>query len=78
MIKDPAALPVCIVSSVHSPLYRALEGWSSPVYFVAPSYLGAKPVRVVGLSDPDAEPVRVVCSAYPGAQPVYEVDGASA
>ena len=77
MIKDTGALPVHIVASVYSSLYRALEGRSSPVYFVGSSYLGAKPVRVVGSCDPGAEPVRVVSSFYPGARPVYEVDGVS-
>lgn len=79
MIKDSGGMPVYIVRSPYPSLYRALDSWSRPVYFVGSSYLGAQPVRVVSsLSDPGAEPVRVVSSSYPGAEPVYKVDGVSA
>lgn len=79
MIKNSGGVPVYIVRSPYPSLYRALDSWSRPVYFVSSSYLGAQPVRVVSsLSAVGAEPVRVVSSSYPGAEPVYTVGRAGA
>jgi hypothetical protein len=78
MIQDSGGRPVYIVRPDYPFLYRALDSWSIPVYFVSSSYLGAKPVRTVSSCSVEAEPVRVVSPFYPGAEPVYEVGSASA